>query len=78
MLIPTADELMSNQCKVSRTRQGEVKWATEAQASKFLRKMAVIQERMILERHYLDMDVETRLRANAVIAGTYNGAARTK
>ena len=71
--IPTADELMTNQCKVPHNHEGKIAWANDAQASKFLRKMKAIQRRMILRRHYLDMDPATKRRADAVLNGTYHG-----
>ena len=69
LTIPTAEEAIGSQMLKNRP----VDELSEKQEASFLRRMMEAQRRLITERHYLNMDSETRIRAHMVMAGTYHG-----
>ena len=69
LTIPAAEETVGKYI----LRNRPVDELSEKQEVAFLNRMKQAQKQLITDRHYLDMDTETRMRANMVLAGTYHG-----
>jgi hypothetical protein len=67
---PTADEIIGRSFSVFTNTQGLMDFNTEA---KFIRRMHKLQCDLITIRWWMDMDNETRKRANLVMSGQYRG-----
>lgn len=66
---PTVDEVMKDRFRMSRfTEEFSIR-----QAVAFNARMKTAQHDLIRQRHMMDMDDETRLRAQMVLDGSYHG-----